>query len=262
MTISRPDARHRFTKAADTPKYVVIERDLLRRIARAEFRAGEPLPSQRELSQQYGVSLMTLRQALQALETQGVVEQIAGKGTYVRINRVPYVTTGLGSLADDLRGQGIVLDTTLLRAEVVEATADTAARLGLVAGDRVLEVERLRLVGPNPVVHQLSRVPEPLGSALLDADFRVESLYGLLAERCGAVPARATETITPRSMSPEVAALLRVDPGSVGLRSDRLTFDAYGVALVHDDALLVSDRMVVTVEREATGPNFRYLSAQ
>ena len=259
MANPRPDAKHKLTKAVDTPKYVVIERDLLRRIGRAEFRAGEPLPSQRDLSQQYGVSLMTLRQALQALETQGVVQQIPGKGTYVRINRVPYVATGVGSLVDDLRGQGIVMDTTLLRAEVVDATPDTAGRLGLAAGDRVLEVERLRLVGPNPVVHQMSRVPEALGAALLDADFHTESLYGLLAERCGAVPARATETITPQSMSPEMAALLEVVPGAVGLRSDRLTFDAYGVALVHDDALLVSDRMVVTIEREAAGPNFRYV---
>lgn len=259
MANPRRDTEHQLTKAVATPKYVIIERDLLRRIGRAEFRAGGPLPSQRDLSSQYGVSLMTLRQALQALEAQGVVEQIPGKGTYVRINRVPYVATGLGSIVDDLRGQGIAMDTTLLRAEVVEATPRIAARLGLAEGDRVLEVERLRLVGPNPVVHQTSRVPESLGSALLDADFRVESLYGLLAERCGAVPARATETITPQSMSPEVAALLHVVPGAVGLRSDRLTFDGYGAALVHDDALLVSDRMVVTIEREATGPNVRYV---
>lgn len=262
MASLRPEAKRKLAKAADLPKYAVIERDLLRRIGRAEFRAGLPLPSQRELSQEYGVSLMTLRQALGALEARGVVEQIAGKGTYVKINRVPYVATGLGSIVDDLRGQGIAMDTTLLRAEVVEVAPDVAGRLGLAAGGRVLEVERLRFVGGAPVVHQLSRVPESFGAALLDADFRTESLYGLLTERCGAVPARATETISPLTMSDEVAAVLEVPAGSVGLRSDRLTFDAHGVALVHDDALLVSDRMVVTIEREANGPNFRYVMGE
>ncbi|RLK61674.1 GntR family transcriptional regulator [Actinokineospora cianjurensis] len=237
------------------PKYVAIQDDLVRRIAAAEFRAGRPLPPQRELSEEYGVSLMTLRQALRALEDEGVVEQVAGKGTYVRAHRVPYLAAGLGSIVDDLAAQGIAMTTVQLRAEVVTPTPDIARRL---RADRVLEVERLRLVGSHPVVHQLSRIPAALGTALLDADFRTRSLYHLLTELCGKIPARATETITPVAATPDLAALLAVPPGTLCLRSTRLTLERDATPLVDDEATLVSDRMEVCIERETTTREFRY----
>ncbi|GAA3038695.1 GntR family transcriptional regulator [Actinokineospora globicatena] len=237
------------------PKYVSIQDDLVRRIAAAEFRAGRPLPPQRELSEEYGVSLMTLRQALRALEDEGVVEQVAGKGTFVRAHRVPYLAAGLGSIVDDLAAQGIVMTTVQLRAEVVTPTPDIAERL---RADRVLEVERLRLVGAQPVVHQLSRIPAALGSALLDADFRTTSLYHLLTERCGRVPARATETLTPVAVTADLAHLLAVPRGTLCLRSTRLTLERDATPLVADEATLVSARMEVRIERHTTTQQLRY----
>ncbi|WP_169514492.1 GntR family transcriptional regulator [Actinokineospora enzanensis] len=242
------------------PKYVAIQRDLVRRIGRAEFRVGAALPSQRELSQEYGVSLMTLRQALSALEEQGIVEQVTGRGTFVRAHRVPYPATGLGSIADELAVQGIAMSTRVLRVAMASATAPVADRLGVLVGEPVLEVERLRLVGELPVVHQVSAVPGPFAEALADADFDSASLYGLLAERCGAIPVRAAESITPLAIDAGVAGLLGVEPGALGLRSDRLASDAHDTALVYDRAVLVSERMVVTIERElsAAGSSFQY----
>ncbi|WP_026422207.1 GntR family transcriptional regulator [Actinokineospora inagensis] len=234
------------------PKYVAIQDDLLRRIAAAEFRAGRPLPPQRELSEAYGVSLMTLRQALRALEDEGVVEQVAGKGTFVRAHRVPYPAAGLGSIVDDLAVQGIAMTTVVLRAEVVAAPTRLDA-------DRVLEVERVRLVGSSPVVHQVSRIPGEIGTALLDADFRSKSLYHLLTERCGRVPARATEKLSPIAVTADLAPLLGVELGCLCLRSTRMTYDRQGHPLVDDEATLVSDRMEVTIERETASQGFRYL---
>ena len=242
---------------SNAPKYVSIQRDLTRRISRGEFRVGTPLPPQRELSSQYDVSLMTMRQALQELEEQGLVQQIAGKGTYVRRHRVPYATSGLASLTDDLRAQGFEVDTRLLRVDVEEAPGP-AAHLATAESAKLLVIERLRVVDGQPVVHQLSYVPPPLAAKLRRADFHQHSLYGLLEERCGATPARATETMTPVVIPAGLVELLAVAPGSLALRSERVTFDPHGVPLVYDQALLVGDRVVVNTERLARSHTFTY----
>ncbi|HEY3611443.1 MAG TPA: GntR family transcriptional regulator [Pseudonocardiaceae bacterium] len=240
------------------PKYLQIQRDLTRRISRGEFRVHEALPAQSELSREYGVSTMTLRQALQHLEDQGLIEQVAGKGTYVRRHRIPYAATGLGSLADDLRAQGIALDTRVLNVDMTETDDRLAASLGLRPRDRVLLVERLRVLDGVPVVHQRSYLPEPFGTTLRDADFTRESLYDLLADRCGAIAVRATETMTPVVVPDPIAAALDVPSGALGLLSERLTTDSHELPLVADIAMLAGDRVVVTTERVARSNTLRY----
>jgi GntR family transcriptional regulator len=240
------------------PKYLQIQRDLTRRISRGEFRVHEALPAQSELSREYGVSTMTLRQALQQLEEQGLIEQIAGKGTYVRRHRIPYAATGLGSLADDLRAQGIELDTRVLNITMTETDERLAAKLGLRDNDKVLMVERLRVLDGVPVVHQRSYLPEPFGTALRDADFTQDSLYDLLAGRCGAIAMRATETMTPVVVPDMIAAALEIPSGALGLLSERLTTDSHGLPLVSDIAMLAGDRVVVTTERVARSNTLRY----
>jgi GntR family transcriptional regulator len=240
------------------PKYLQIQRDLTRRISRGEFRVHEALPAQSELSREYGVSTMTLRQALQHLEDQGLIEQIAGKGTFVRRHKTPYAATGLGSLDDDLRTQGVALDTIILNVQLTEADARLAARLVLRENDQVLLVERLRTLEGLPVVHQRSYLPPPFGAMLLDADFAQESLYDLLAKRCGAIAMRATEIMTPVVVPDTVAAALDVPRGVLGLRCERLTTDSHEHPLVSDIAMLVGDRVVVTTERVARSSTLRY----
>lgn len=242
---------------ASAPKYVSIQRDLTRRITKGEFRVGKPLPSQRELSNQYGVSLMTLRQALQALDEQGLVEQIAGKGTFVRRHRVPYAITGLRSLTDDLRAQGFEVETLLLRVALEKVPDTFPARIGA-ATEKALAIERLRVVDEQPVVHQLSYVPQPFAAKLRNADLYQRSLYGLLEERCGAAPVRAIETMAPAVIPESMTEVLAVPPGTLALQSDRVTFDAHGVALVYDRALLVGDRIVLTTERLARSHTLSY----
>jgi GntR family transcriptional regulator len=240
------------------PKYLQIQRDLTRRISRGEFRVHEALPAQSELSREYGVSTMTLRQALQHLEDQGLIEQVAGRGTYVRRHRIPYAATGLGSLADDLRAQGITLDTRVLNIHMTEPDERLAARLGLRENDQVLMVERVRVLDGVPVVHQRSYLPSQFGTTLLDADFAQSSLYDLLADRCGAIPVRATEIMTPVAVPDNIALVLDVPPGALGLSSERLTTDSHELPLVSDVAMMVGDRVVVTTERVARSNTLRY----
>ncbi|WP_158845894.1 GntR family transcriptional regulator [Saccharothrix deserti] len=243
------------------PKYLAIYRVLADRIADGRYPADAPLPAQRELVEEFDVSLMTVRQAIQALEADGLLETRHGVGTFVRRPAFSYGLTGLRSLSQDLVEQGIELETEVLDAGLVVPPADVSARLGVPAGGRVLAVERLRSTrttgGPVPLLLQTSYLPEGIGSRIGAEPLRHQSLYRLL-EDLGTPVRQASETIQAVALTAEQAGVLQRDPGSPALLSCRLSRGEDGTPLVDDRALLVGDNTVITAERAVTGTNLAY----
>ncbi|GAA1616780.1 GntR family transcriptional regulator [Nonomuraea maheshkhaliensis] len=246
--------------AGGEPKYQAIYRDLLARIEAGDVAAGQPLPSQRELADHYGVSLMTVRQALQRLGAEGRIEQRHGLGTFVAGPPViPYQLNSLGSLAEELAGQGIDLETVLLGVRRGPAPAPVPAQLGLGPHDEVTVVERLRVVGGTPVIHQLSYLPPGLTADLdagfeagLDADeLKRTPLYRLIEERGGVTPSWATEAIRPVVLSEEQARLLEQPAGGAALLSERVTYDVDDRPVLADRAIMCASQVVFTTRRQA-----------
>ncbi len=238
------------------PKYLAIYRVLADRITEGRYPADAPLPAQRELGEEFDVSLMTVRQAIQALEADGLLETRRGVGTFVRRPAFAYGLTGLRSLAQDLVEQGIELETEVLDARLVVPPGEVGARLGVAEGGRVLAVERLRSTRTTPLLLQTSYLPEGIASRIGAEDLRDRSLYRLLEESGRPVRA-ASETIRAVALTAEQARVLRREPGSPALLSCRLSKGEDGTPLVDDRALLVGDT-VITAERAATGTNLAY----
>ncbi len=145
------------------PKYLRIHGALRDRITSGRWPAGSPLPSQRELAGEFSVSIMTLRQALQLLADDGLIDTRHGSGTYVA-SRYAYGLGHLRSFAADLAAQGAQITTRLLAADTVAAPDDVGARLG--AAGQVLRLRRLRLADGRPVIVQTSYLPAQLAAAL------------------------------------------------------------------------------------------------
>lgn len=240
------------------PKYLAIYRVLADRIADGRYPADAPLPAQRELVEEFDVSLMTVRQAIQALEADGLLETRHGVGTFVRRPAFAYGLTGLRSLSQDLVEQGIELETEVLDARLAVPPAEVGARLGVAEGGRVLAVERLRSTRPAavPLLLQTSYLPEAIGSRIDVAALRDRSLY-LLLEELGRPVREASETIQAVALTAEQARVLRREPGSPALLSCRLSRGEDGTPMVDDRALLVGGT-VITAERAATGTNLAY----
>jgi GntR family transcriptional regulator len=249
------------------PKYQAIYRDLLEQIDGGEFAPGQPLPSQRELGVHYGVSLMTVRQALQRLSAEGRIEQRHGLGTFVAGTVIPYQMNSLGSLADDLARQGIELETVVLGVRRAQPPAPVRAELRLAAHAEVTVVERLRIVTGSPVIHQLSYVPlsltvtppgggrpTPFLESLAEGELEHTPLYTLIEERCGVSPAWATEAVKPVVLSEEQAGLLSQPAGSAALLSTRVTFDADDRPVLVDRALMCASHIVFTTRRQVPQP--------
>jgi GntR family transcriptional regulator len=92
---------------------------------------------------------------------------------------------------------------------------------------------------------------------LLGVDFTATSLYAALAD-AGAVVARASETIRPGVLGPDVARHLDEDEGAPVLVSDRITHGPDGTALVADSATILGSMMQITADRAATGLSLQW----
>lgn len=245
------------------PKYRRIAADLRERIRSGAYPAGSVLPAQRKLGEEYAVTLMTVRQALQLLEDDGLIAQQAGRGTYVLPQRPSHDLQSLRSLAEDLASQGLTLRTDVLGRQERQLPARVAAQLGAGPSARGLRLERLRTVEGRPVVHQVSWVPQPWGALVRDCDFGTEPLYGALARVCSLAVARAVETLGARGLPEQLARRLEQPPGRPVLAMERVTFDGHDRAFVADTAIVLDDGVQVVTERLAssTVPTWRMGSA-
>ncbi|GLL00814.1 GntR family transcriptional regulator [Dactylosporangium matsuzakiense] len=175
------------------PLYVRIERELRARLAQA--RPGDAVPAESALAAEFGVARMTVRAALNALETDGLIERVQGRGTFVRQRPEPRAAGTLMSFQDQVRAWGRTPTSRLLAGEVRAASGAEAAALDLsAAAPQVVSIVRVRLADDVPVAIEYACFPAHL-SALLDIDLEVASLHRALHER-GLRPTLGTSTLT------------------------------------------------------------------
>src|SRR5216117_1808166 len=132
------------------PRYQGIAEALRTRIREGALRPGARLDNQRRLATSFGVTLMTLRQALELLEREHLISRRHGLGTFVAAPSIDYDILQLRRFAGDLSAKGEHVATRLLTTPFAVADRRVAEALKLPARGRVLVLERLRLVDDHP----------------------------------------------------------------------------------------------------------------
>ena len=228
---------------AGQTRYREIERFLRTQVEGA--RPGAPLPSEAELCERFSVSRMTVRQALQELTNDGLVERRRGQGTFVAhrpVHRRPGVFL---SFTEEMNRRGMQASSRLLNAGMDDPRRSEALDLGLAPGSQVLRVVRVRLADGVPVALEDAALVPELGG-VLEEDLAVGSLHSAL-ERRGVVATRATGTITARLARASETALLDLAPQSALLVELRILFDQEGRVFERTETRYVADRYVIDV---------------
>jgi GntR family transcriptional regulator len=238
---------------ARLPRYHRIAEALRGRIREGEWASGAPLPNQRRLARDFGVTLMTLRQALELLERDELITRRHGLGTFVAAPSVDYEITTMRRFAGDLSAQGESVATRVLQARPVLADRRVSTGLGLAGRARVVMVERLRLVGGHPMSLQRSFLPPPIGEAVLTSDLAETPLSQVLEFKLGIVVTRAREAVSAVRLGGREARELGCPPGSAAFESERVSFDAAGRPIVFDRAFIPGDRFRITRELHYDG---------
>jgi GntR family transcriptional regulator len=228
------------------PRYHRIAEALRLRIRAGEWAPGASLPNQRRLARDFGVTLMTLRQALELLERDELITRRHGLGTFVAAPSIDYEITKLRRFATDLSAQGESVSTRVLGTRVAVADHRTSNALGLGPRARVVVLERLRLVDGHPMSLQRSFLPARLGDELLAADFSATTLSQVLEFKLGIVIVRAREAVSAVRLGRREARELACPTGAPAFESERVSFDAAGQPVVFDRVFIPGDRFRIT----------------
>ena len=178
---------------------------------------GLPAPSERDLVHRFGVARMTVRQALDALVAEGLLERIPGRGTFVARPRP--VTTTITGYCEEMKRRGLLPESQTLLARREQAGPGVARALNLTEGDAVIHWRRLRRGDGSPVCVEDAYLNEVLIPGFLQSGMPT-SLYDELAQR-GLRPTWAEDSITADRATAEEAELLEIGVGDVVLRHSR-----------------------------------------
>lgn len=216
-------------RGSSLPLYHQLKHQLLVRMAREGLGGGDRFWSDHELCREYGLSRSVVRQALAELESEGVIERIRGRGSFVVPPKTEHgLARSAGGLYDVAVASGLVLSSRVVRQEVVPASDVVAGNLGLVPGTPVVTIQRVRSIGGEPCVRTTTWLPAELVPGLELVDLTDASLYAALREHYGIVFGSASRSVEAAGASAETAALLQIAPGAAVLVLRSTQRDAQG----------------------------------
>ncbi|MFE6127070.1 GntR family transcriptional regulator [Streptomyces sp. NPDC056437] len=201
--------------------------DLLRHQVRTGGFPGGALPLEGAIGEEYRVSRNTVRQALDLLRTEGLIERQPGVGTVVVSEKYSHGLDRLQGLAETLHEHGDVTNE-VRTVGPVAAPAPVARRLGLGEHSDVLCIERLRRLNGLPLSLDLTYVPMDLGTGLLGCDLEHTDVFRLLETLAGQPLGTAEITLEAVNADAHSAAVLEAPRGSAVLMLERLTHLADG----------------------------------
>ena len=233
---------------AGRPLHVQIAESLLARIEAGELVAGDRLPSERDLAETLGVNRLTLRRALRALESQGLITRRPGLGTHVASPKIERQAARLMSFTRGMQQRGFVPGTRLLSVEHLPAHAALAAVLQIGTGAPVCVVHRLRTLNREPALLEQYTLPEERFVHLERHDLEGRSIYAILQDDFGVKIQRARQSLEPVAASEYEAEMLGVAPGAPLMLEQRLSFDAHDRPVEHGRDLYRGDRFRFVTE--------------
>lgn len=230
------------------PVYLQIRESIYNKIISGEYKAGERLPAEDKLAEQFGVSRMTVNKALMELVNKEYLTRIQGNGTFVsKMRKEGSVAKGI-SFNDSLTQKGFKVETVVLKKELIAPNREVAELLNIPITSRVLYLERLRKVHGEPIVLQKAFLTNRVSNLLIGIDFTQQSLYASLEKYCHTKITRAKDTVEAKAAGEGVCEYLEVEEGFPVLCSRRVAFDSEGIQIELSYSVYRSDQYVLEVE--------------
>ena len=208
----------------------------------AQLPEGTQLPAEKELARTHGVSLMTIRRALEQLEEEGFVNRVGGRGTFVQ-RRVIAKGDSITSFSEDMRFRGFRPSTRILGIEIIVAPELVARDLQLGRSAKVIALERLRFADEEPMCIEIAHLPVRF-APLVESHSLDGSLHELLAAN-GTLLDRGTRRIRAVPLNERHAALLGIVHASPALQIVQVFSDSHGRPVERSDSIYRSDRYEV-----------------
>lgn len=195
------------------PKYYRLKQAIIEKINNEEWKSEEKIPSERVFIQDYDVSRITVRKALDELVNEGYLYRIHGKGTYVKGGGVKQDLFSITSCTQDILKHNMVPKRKVNALKVIKPDVKRQKVLGIDSSDLILMLDRVYYADDLPVNRTIAYLPKNFFPGLETHDFSTQSLYAVLEKEYDVKITRATRTIEAVLASGETAKLLEVEEG-------------------------------------------------
>lgn len=229
------------------PAYQRIQGTIVKRLEAGLLKPGDLVDSERELARIHGVSLMTARHALTALEREGLVVRRRGAGTFVAPPKIHF--NKLMSYTEEMARRGLAVSSKLMSLGMIETEQEIAARLSLPATSRLVKIERLRLGGDEPFAIETCYLSAEEFGDLTRARLDRASLFSILEHDHGLQIAHADEEIDATTADAHTARLLGVSVGASVLRIRQQIYSTKAKPSIYVLGLYRSDRHTLFIRR-------------
>ena len=209
------------------PLYVQIRDSLRRQILDGTYQVHERLPSENEMMGVFGVSRITIRQALRDLHNEGLVFSAQGKGTFVSKPKAVQNVQRLEGFGEAMAAQGYEASARVLSIQQLKAPKAVAASLDLQPGDEVIEVKRVRYLNRSPVCIENSYFPMDIGRRMFSLDLSGD-IFPMLENLFGIPLGGADISLDSILADDEAQQYLSIKTGEAILRVERLTHNRDG----------------------------------
>ncbi|AHV91166.1 GntR family transcriptional regulator [Bordetella holmesii] len=235
------------------PLYHKVYLLIRQRLLAGGFAPQTALPGENALAAEYGVSRLTIRRSLEALEADGLIERHQGRGTFAALQSAASSTqhsSDMDSLMVHLARMGMQTQVTLLALDTIAASSLIAAHLEQAPGTAVQRAIRVRSHENQPFSYLTTYVPQTIGQAITHADLVSKPLLAIFRD-LGIQVARAEQTISAVLAEPDAAAALNVPVGSALLSLQRRVRAADGQPVEWLHALYRPDRYKYRMDMQA-----------
>ena len=231
-----------------SPVYIQIHNQLRENIENGHWKVGQKIPAERELAAEFGVSRMTLRQAIQTLVDEGVLERRVGSGTFVASRKVQDKMAGVTSFTELMIAAGKKPSSKTISYHLTTPSQSEIERLKLEPDERVLRMERIRYGNEIPICYEVATVPAKLVENFSKTEI-TSSFYRTLEKKANLYPGHAVHWVSAISATEKIAEYLRIRRGDALLHLIQLSYLQDGRPFEYVHTQYVGSRFEFVLEK-------------
>ncbi|WP_373842053.1 GntR family transcriptional regulator [Limosilactobacillus sp.] len=231
-----------------SPVYIQIHNQLRENIENGKWTVGQKIPAERELASSFHVSRMTLRQAIQALVDEGILERRIGSGTFVANRKVQEKMSGVTSFTELMQASGKRPSSRTISYHLTIPSQTEIEKLQLPADAKVLRMERIRYGNEIPICYEVATVPAKLVERFSKEEV-TSSFYRTLEEKAHLYPGHAVQMVSATKATERIATFLQIKRGDALLRMSQLSYLQDGRPFEYVHTQYVGSRFEFVLEK-------------
>ncbi|WP_267201876.1 GntR family transcriptional regulator [Limosilactobacillus kribbianus] len=231
-----------------SPVYIKIHNQLRENIENGKWTVGQKIPAERELAASFDVSRMTLRQAIQALVDEGILERRVGSGTFVANRKVQEKMSGVTSFTEMMQAAGKRPSSRTISYHLTIPSQTEIEKLQLPAGAQVLRMERIRYGNDIPICFEIATIPAQLIENFSKEEV-TSSFYRTLEKKANLYPGHAVQMISATKATERIATYLQIKRGDALLRMSQLSYLQDGRPFEYVHTQYVGSRFEFVLEK-------------